>query len=92
MKTLNAIKKLSQCKQEYIKNCEIIGSKPYPKIIDEYNKAIIELQEVEAELAELTQEKSCEGCKWESAGGCNGGYMQKCIRSSNLKDHYTPKG
>ena len=55
-----------------------------------------EIQEALAELKELTQEKSCNGCELEdyikpnfTPNGC-----AKCNRNPNskLKDHYTPKG
>ena len=55
-----------------------------------------EIDEALAELKELTQEKSCNGCELEdyikpnfTPNGC-----AKCNRNPNskLKDHYTPKG
>ena len=64
----------------------------------EYEKLsnIAYIEEALAELAEITQEKSCDGCELEdyikpnfTPNGC-----AKCNRNPNskLKDHYTPKG
>ena len=65
------------------------------KYQDEIQTAIpsdIDIDEALAELSELTQEKSCEGCVYEKEKGKRFNLAcSKCIRGYS-QDHYTPKG
>ena len=82
MKELKAVKVIEEAKAQYLIDRQIYGVRPNKKDLEDFDEALAELQE-------LTQEKSCNGCKHlNDEGMCE--LCAPCKRY--IKDNYTPKG
>ena len=55
------------------------------------NEEIKQYEEAIAELEEMLNPKTCEGCKWKSNPNLHNAFCGNCSRAVHLKDNYKPK-